>query len=47
LQQWLIRPQATTGSLLLNGTLAVRESVRRIRSGQQRTAVEWQGLYDA
>lgn len=47
LQQRLIRPQATTGSLLLNGTLAVRESVRRIRSGQQRTAVEREGLYDA
>ncbi|WP_039055095.1 LacI family DNA-binding transcriptional regulator [Enterobacter sp. Bisph1] len=47
LQQRLIRPQATTGSLLLNGTLAVRESVRRIRPGQQRTAVEREGLYDA
>ncbi|APG17350.1 cytochrome-c peroxidase [Kosakonia radicincitans] len=47
LQQRLIRPQAAVGSLLLNGTLVVRESVRRIRSGQQRTAVEWQGLYDA
>ena len=46
LQQRLIRPQATTGSLLLNGTLAVRESVRRIRPGQQRTAVEREGLYD-
>lgn len=47
LQQRLIRPQATVGSLLLNGTLAVRESVRRIRPGQRRTAVEREGLYDA
>jgi len=47
LQQRLIRPQAPTGSLLLNGTLAVRESVRRIRPGQRRTAVAGDGLYDA
>ncbi|WP_342321395.1 LacI family DNA-binding transcriptional regulator [Kosakonia sp. BYX6] len=46
LQQRLIRPQATVGSLLLNGQLAVRESVRRIRPGQQRTAVAREGLYD-
>ena len=46
LQQRLIRPQAPVGSLLLNGTLVVRESVRRIRPGRQRTAVEPEGLYD-
>lgn len=46
LQQRLIRPQATVGSLLLNGQLAVRESVRRIRPGRQRTAVAREGLYD-
>ena len=46
LQQRLIRPQAPVGSLLLNGTLVVRESVRRIRPGMQRTAVEREGLYD-
>ncbi|VDR28774.1 HTH-type transcriptional repressor CytR [Raoultella terrigena] len=46
LQQRLIRPQAPSGSLLLNGTLAVRDSVRRIRPGSRRTAVEQQGLYD-
>jgi len=47
LQQRLVRPQAPTGTLLLNGTLAVRESVRRIRPGKGRTAVEREGLYDA
>lgn len=45
LQQRLIRPQAAVGSLLINGTLVVRESVRRIRPGQRRTAVEREGLY--
>lgn len=46
LQQRLIRPQAATGSLLINGTLVVRESVRRIRPGQRRTTIEEEGLYD-
>ena len=46
LQQRLIRPQAAIGSYLINGTLVVRESVRRIRPGQRRTAVEREGLYD-
>lgn len=46
LQQRLIRPQAAIGSLLINGMLVVRESVRRIRPGQRRTAVEREGLYD-
>lgn len=46
LQQRLIRPEAPRGSLLLHGTLAVRESVRRIRPGTRRTAVEREGLYD-
>ncbi|HEY4438120.1 LacI family DNA-binding transcriptional regulator [Lelliottia sp. V89_10] len=47
LQQRLMRPDAPVGTLLLNGTLAVRESVRRIRQGKRRTAVEREGLYDA
>ena len=46
LQQRLIRPDAPHGSLLLHGTLAVRDSVRRIRAGNRRTAVEPKGLYD-
>ena len=46
LQQRLIRPHAPVGSLLLNGTLVVRESVRRIRPGMRRSAVESEGLYD-
>ncbi|MCI1900756.1 MAG: LacI family transcriptional regulator [Enterobacter sp.] len=46
LQQRLMRPDAPVGTLLLNGTLAVRESVRRIRQGKRRTAVEREGLYD-
>lgn len=46
LQQRLIRPDAPCGTLLLHGTLAVRESVRRIRPGTRRTAVEREGLYD-
>jgi DNA-binding LacI/PurR family transcriptional regulator len=47
LQQRLMRPDAPVGTLLLNGTLAVRESVRRIRQGKRRTAVEREGLYDS
>ncbi|MFK3660087.1 LacI family DNA-binding transcriptional regulator [Scandinavium sp. NPDC088450] len=46
LQQRLIRPEGPCGSLLLHGQLAVRESVRRIRPGTRRTAVEREGLYD-
>ena len=46
LQQRLIRPDAPHGALLLHGTLAVRDSVRRIRAGNRRTAVEAKGLYD-
>jgi DNA-binding LacI/PurR family transcriptional regulator len=46
LQQRLMRPEAPHGSLLLHGTLVVRDSVRRIRPGKRRTAVEPQGLYD-
>lgn len=46
LQQRLIRPDAPCGSLLLHGTLAVRESVRRIRPGTRRTTVQREGLYD-
>ncbi|WHP29965.1 LacI family DNA-binding transcriptional regulator [Trabulsiella odontotermitis] len=46
LQQRLIRPDAPVGTLLLNGTLAVRESVRRVRQGSRRTPVSQQGLYD-
>lgn len=47
LQQRLMRPDAPVGTLLLNGTLAVRESVRRIRQGKRRTAVDREGLYDS
>jgi len=46
LQQRFLRPEAPVGTLLLNGTLAVRESVRRIRQGKRRTAVDREGLYD-
>ncbi|WP_160702557.1 MULTISPECIES: LacI family DNA-binding transcriptional regulator [unclassified Raoultella] len=46
LQQRLIRPDAPRGSLLLNGTLVVRDSVRRIRSGNRLTTVAQAGLYD-
>ena len=46
LQQRLLRPEAPHGSLLLHGTLVVRDSVRRIRPGKGHTAVEPQGLYD-
>lgn len=46
LQQRLIRPNAPHGALLLHGTLVVRGSVRRIRPGNRRTAVEREGLYD-
>ena len=46
LQQRLLRPDAPTGTLLLNGRLAVRESVRRIRPDKRRTAVDREGLYD-
>lgn len=46
LQQCLLRPEAPHGSLLLHGTLVVRDSVRRIRPGKGHTAVEPQGLYD-
>ncbi len=38
--------EAPHGSLLLHGTLVVRDSVRRIRPGKGHTAVEPQGLYD-
>ncbi len=43
LQQRLLRPEAPHGSLLLHGTLVVRDSVRRIRPGKGHTAVEPQG----
>ena len=46
LQQRLIRPHAACGTLLLHGTLAVRESVRRIRSGKHAAGVRHNGLYD-
>ncbi len=46
LQQRLIRPDAPVGNLLLNGSLAVRESVRRIRHNKSHTAVKSDGLYD-
>lgn len=46
LQQRLIRPHAACGTLLLHGTLAVRESVRRIRSGKHAAGARHNGLYD-
>lgn len=46
LQQSIIRPGTPTGNLLLSGTLAVRESVRRIRPNKSHTAVRNDGLYD-
>ncbi|GDX04663.1 LacI family transcriptional regulator [Buttiauxella sp. A111] len=46
LQQRLIRPDAPVGNLLLNGTLMVRDSVRRIRPNKSHTAVSSVGLYD-
>lgn len=46
LQYRLVRPQAACGTLLLNGTLVVRDSVRRIRPGKGHTAVQRDGLYD-
>jgi DNA-binding LacI/PurR family transcriptional regulator len=46
LQQRLLRPDAPMGTLLLNGRLAVRESVRRVRPGNRRTTVSREGLYD-
>ncbi len=46
LQQRLIRPTAPTGNLLLNGSLAVRDSVRRIRPNKIRALVNNSGLYD-
>ncbi|MTH47660.1 LacI family DNA-binding transcriptional regulator [Intestinirhabdus alba] len=47
LQQRLVRPDAPVGTLLLSGTPALRQSVRRIRPGKDRTAVESEGLYDS
>jgi DNA-binding LacI/PurR family transcriptional regulator len=46
LQQRLIRPEAPVGNLLLGGSLAVRESVRRIRPNKSHAAVNISGLYD-
>ncbi|EOE6917417.1 LacI family DNA-binding transcriptional regulator [Cronobacter turicensis] len=46
LQQRLIRPRAAVGTLLLNGTLDVRESVRRVRPGRGSASVQRDGLYD-
>ncbi|WP_097476000.1 LacI family DNA-binding transcriptional regulator [Escherichia coli] len=49
LQQRIVRPDATTGALLLYGKLVIRDSVRRIRSGKEFTPqpVKGDGLYDA
>lgn len=46
LQQRLLRPDGPVGNLLLNGTLAIRESVRRIRGNRNYCGVERDGLYD-
>lgn len=47
LQKRLLCPDAPPGTLLLHGTLAVRDSVRRIRPGSRRTTVQREGLYDS
>lgn len=46
LQQRLIRPQAPVGNWLFGGTLAVRESVRRVRLHPGHSPVKDAGLYD-
>ena len=43
LQQRLMRPEAPSGTLLLNGTLTVRESVRRIRQGNDAPPLSGKG----
>ncbi|TKI07930.1 LacI family transcriptional regulator [Martelella alba] len=46
LQQRLRLPESPIGNLLLNGTLMIRDSVRRIRGNKSRFAVQNDGLYD-
>ncbi|WP_413723014.1 LacI family DNA-binding transcriptional regulator [Sodalis sp. RH23] len=46
LQQRLLCPDAPVGNLLLNGTLMIRDSVRRIRDNKNHSAVQRDGLYD-
>ncbi len=46
LQQLRLHPGAPPGTLLLNGKLVVRESVRRIRDNLSHAPVEQHGLYD-
>lgn len=46
LQQRLICPGRPVGNLLLHGTLAVKESVKRIRANRMPTLVDKEGLYD-
>ncbi|WP_413733888.1 LacI family DNA-binding transcriptional regulator [Sodalis sp. RH21] len=46
LQQRLLCPDGPVGNLLLNGTLMIRDSVRRIRDNKNHSAVQREGLYD-
>ncbi|ATA23813.1 cytochrome-c peroxidase [Brenneria goodwinii] len=46
LQYLLMRPDAPTGSLLLNGKLVIRDSVRRIRPSKTHSPVQEDDLYD-
>ncbi|AYH50322.1 LacI family transcriptional regulator [Dickeya fangzhongdai] len=47
LQLQLMQPGRGTGNILLNGTLAVRDSVKRIRPSQRHSPVQDTDLYDA
>lgn len=46
LQYRLIRPEAPVGNLLLNGTLVVHQSVRRLRASKSVVPVQDESLYD-
>ncbi|KHT37647.1 LacI family DNA-binding transcriptional regulator [Pectobacterium carotovorum] len=46
LQYRLIRPEAPVGNLLLNGTLVVRQSVRRLRASKSVAPIQDKSLYD-
>ncbi|MDX5627068.1 MULTISPECIES: LacI family DNA-binding transcriptional regulator [unclassified Brenneria] len=46
LQYLLMRPDAPTGNLLLNGKLVIRDSVRRIRPSTTHSPVQKDHLYD-
>ena len=46
LQRRLMQPNTPVGNLLLNGTLVIRDSVRRIRTSQNQALVQKDSLYD-